>query len=249
MTRAISVGLSPWRTGFAGDLKLVLQQLIASIKRISGGELTATQARISAIQKAKQTAGAFSAPELSSPASPILPQRIVAEIEKAVDETGILTLDAGDNRLWMAHFFRSKAAGSVLCPGGVAGMGWGPPAALAVKLLYPNKPVLSVSGDGGFAMVSHVLSTAVQYKLPVVFLVMNNSCLGMVRDGQRGKTIASEFVPTDFAAIARAYGCNGVRIEKPEELAPALKKAFKAPVATVIDVITSQNEPYFKIAN
>jgi acetolactate synthase-1/2/3 large subunit len=78
---------------------------------------------------------------------------------------------------------------------------------------------------------------------------MNNSCLGMVRDGQRGKTIASEFVPTDFAAIARAYGCNGVRIDKPEELAPALKKAFKAPVATLIDVNTSQNEPYFKIAN
>jgi len=239
----------PVEAALVGDLKLVLQQLIASIKRISGGELTETEARISAVVKAKQAANAFSAPEMSSPLSPVLPQRIVAEIDKAVDETGILTLDAGDNRLWMAHFYRSKAAGSVLCPGGVAGMGWGPPAALAVKLIYPDRPVLSISGDGGFAMVNHVLSTAVQYKLPVVFLVMNNSCLGMVRDGQRGKTIASEFVPTDFAAIARAYGCNGVRIDKPEELAPALKKAFKAPVATLIDVNTSQNEPYFKIAN
>jgi acetolactate synthase-1/2/3 large subunit len=109
--------------------------------------------------------------------------------------------------------------------------------------------VLSVSGDGGFAMVSHVLSTAVQYKLPVVFLVINNSCLGMVRDGQRGKTVASEFIETDFAALAKAYKCNGVRIEKPEEIMPALQKAFKAKTATLLDVITSQNEPFFKIAS
>jgi len=239
----------PVETGLVGDVKLVLQQIIAAVKRISGGEVTETQARIAAIEKAKKAAGAFSAPEMASAESPILPQRIVAEIQSAMDETGFITLDAGDNRLWMAHFYRSKAAGSLLAPGGVAGMGWGPPAALAVKLLHPDKPVLSVAGDGGFAMVNHVLSTAVQYKLPVVFLVFNNSVLGMVRDGQRGKTIASEFVPTDFAAIARAYGCNGIRIEKPEEVAPAIKKAFKTPVATLLDVATSKNEPYFKIAN
>jgi acetolactate synthase-1/2/3 large subunit len=118
-----------------------------------------------------------------------------------------------------------------------------------VKLVHPDKPVLSVSGDGGFAMVSHVLSTAVQYTLPVVFLVMNNSCLGMVRDGQRGKSVASEFIETDFAALARAYKCNGIRIEKPEEIAPALKKAFEGKTATLLDIVTSQNEPFFKIAN
>ena len=120
-------------------------------------------------------------------------------------------------------------AGSVLCPGGIAGMGWGPPAALAVKLAHPDRPVLSVSGDGGFAMVTHVLSTAVQYRLPVVFLVMNNSALGMVRDSQRGSTIASEFVETDFAAIARAYNCNGVRLDRPQDVAPAVSSALRVP--------------------
>jgi acetolactate synthase-1/2/3 large subunit len=239
----------PVDSSLIGDLKLVLRQLITSIKRITGGELTETQTRISSVVKAKQAAGAFSAPEISSDASPMLPQRIVAEIEKTMDDTGLITLDAGDNRLWMAHFYQSKAAGSVLCPGGVAGMGWGPPAALAVKLLNPDKPVLSVSGDGGFAMVTHVLSTALQYQLPVIFLVMNNSCLGMIHDGQRGKFVCTEFIDTDFAAIARAYGCNGVRIEKPEALSPAIKKAFRATVPTVIDVITSNTEPYFKMAS
>jgi acetolactate synthase-1/2/3 large subunit len=98
-------------------------------------------------------------------------------------------------------------------------------------------------------MVSHVLSTAIQYSLPVVFIIMNNSALGMVRDGQKGKVVASEFIETDFAQMARAYKCNGVKISKPEEISPALKKAFLASAPTVIDVVTSQNESYFKIAN
>jgi acetolactate synthase-1/2/3 large subunit len=230
-------------------LKIVLQQLIAAIKHISGGELTEPQKRITAIDAARQRAGAFSAPEMMSDASPVLPQRIVAEIQKAVGDRTLITLDAGNNRLWMAHFFKSLAAGQVICPGGVAGMGWGPPAALGVKIVHPDRPVLSISGDGGFAMVTHVLSTAMQFKLPVVFLVENNSILGMVRDGQRGRNIASEFIPTDFAAIARAYGCNGVRLEKPQEIGPALQKAFRDPLPTVLDVQTSKDEPFFKIAS
>jgi acetolactate synthase-1/2/3 large subunit len=128
-------------------------------------------------------------------------------------------------------------------------MGWAPAAALAVKLLHPDKPVLSVSGDGGFAMVTHVLSTALQYKIPVVYLVMNNSCLGWIHEGQRDKPICSEFIDTDFAAIARAYGANGVRINKPDEIAPALKKAFKANVPTVLDVITSTAETNYTMIN
>jgi acetolactate synthase-1/2/3 large subunit len=255
--KIIQIDIEPRNAGWAfpvensltGDLKVVLQQLVDAIKRISGGELTEPRQRLAAIEAARAKAGAFSAPEMSSDASPVLPQRIVNELQKAIPADAIITLDAGNNRLWMAHFYRSKTAGSVLCPGGIAGMGWGPPAALAVKLVHPDRPVLSISGDGGFAMVTHVLSTALQYRLPIVFLVENNSCLGMVRDGQRGKPVASEFIDTDFAAIARAYGCNGVRIDSPAGIGPALQKALRDPVSTVIDVITSRDEPFFKIAS
>lgn len=239
----------PAEVNLIGDLKIVLQQLVASIQHITGGELTHVQERIVAIDKAKQAANAFLAPEMLSDASPVLPQRIVAEIQKATNGTGYITLDAGVNRLWMAHFYKSQRAGSVFCPGGIAGMGWAPAAALAVKLVHPDKPVLSVSGDGGFAMVTHVLSTAIQYKLPVVFLVMNNSCLGWIHEGQRGKYVCSEFIDTDFAAIARAYGADGIRIDRPGELASAISKAFKASVPTVIDVITSIDETNYKIIN
>ncbi len=115
----------------------------------------------------------------------MLPQRIVNAIQEAVTPDAILTLDAGNNRLWMTHYFKSLKAGTIFCPGGLAGMAWGPPAAVTAKLLNPDKPVVSVSGDGGFAMAAHVLSTAVQYQLPIAFVVMNNSLLRMISMARR----------------------------------------------------------------
>ncbi|MBA7645522.1 Acetolactate synthase large subunit [subsurface metagenome] len=241
----------PVEMGLVGDLKTVLSQLLDTLKRLAGGKAVRAKERLEALEKRKNEEDFFEAAELHSDASPLLPQRIVREIEEAVSGSTIITLDAGNNRLWMVHFFRSKEVRTVFCPGGIAGMGWGPPAALTAKLLHPDRTVLSVSSDGGFAMMTHVLSTAVQYRLPVTFLVMNNSGLGMVRDGQapRGRIIASEFVATDFAQIARAFGCQGVNVRKAEELGPAIKEAFRASMPTVIDVATSSSEPYFKIAS
>ncbi len=231
-----------------GDVKLVLAALAAKLRGRVPAEKT--RERKAAVLARKEAEGFCTAPECLSDASPVFPQRIVREIEKAVDPSALITLDAGNNRLWMAHFFRSKAAGTVITPGGAAGMGWGPPAAVAAKLLQPERPVLSVSGDGGFAMVTHVLSTAVQYGLPVVFLVMNNSVLGMVHNYQSmtKRVIATEFVPTDFAEIGKAYGCRGVKVRRPEQIVREIRKAFKADLPTVIDVATDPTEPFLKIA-
>ena len=243
----------PVEMGIAGDARTVLRQIMNALEVESGGELAPPQDRLAAVEKAKRDEAYFEAPELYSDASPSLPQRIVKAIDSAVDPSTLVTLDAGNNRIWMAHFFKSKEAGTVICPGGIAGMGWGAPAALTAKLLHPDRPVLSVSGDGGFAMTVHVLSTAVQYNLPVTFLVMNNSVLGNVRDPQfhmmNGRVMASEFVETDFAQIARAFGCQGVRIDSPDDLEPAISQALGASVPTVIDAITEPNEPHFKIVN
>jgi len=237
----------PVEMNLIGDLRMVLNQLVGMMKGRGEAKAHGADERMQTLAQKKRESGWFDAPECLSDASPILPQRIVKAIEDAVDESTLITLDAGNNRLWMSHFFQSKASGTVFCPGGIAGMGWGPPAALTAKLLNPDKPVLSVVGDGGFAMQLHVLSTAIQYQLPVVFLVMNNSVLGMVRDGQRGRIISSEFVQTDFAQIARGFGCNGVNVSKPGELTPAIKEALKATKPTVIDVATSTEEPFFKM--
>ena len=251
--KIIQIDIDPRNAGWTfpvekvliGDLKIVLGQISEALKN----ETIRQKDRAASLSKVKIETGFFDAPEVASNAVPILPQRIVKEVEKAVDPQTLITLDAGNNRLWMSHFFKCKAAGSVFCPGGAAGMGYGPPAALGIKLLNPDKKVLSVSGDGGFAMVNHVLSTAVQYHLPVVFLVMNNSGLGMVRDIQRENIIATEFAPTDFAQIGKAFGCLGVRVEDPGEIKPAIEAAFKEKLPTVIDVNTSTLEPFFKIMN
>jgi acetolactate synthase-1/2/3 large subunit len=249
--KIIQIDIEPLNAGWTwpvdlalvGDLKDVLGQLTGALK----GKASPSDERAKSLQQTKAETDFFEAPETKSDASPILPQRLVKEIEAAVDDTALITLDAGNNRLWMSRFFKSKAAGSVFCPGGVAGMGWGPPAAVAAKLLHPDRPVLSVAGDGGFTMTMNVLSTAVQYDLPLVFLVMNNSVLGMVRDGQRDKPIASEFTPTNFAQIGQAFGCNGVRVTKVEEIQPAIKEAFQSSKPTVIDVEISSGEAFFKI--
>ncbi len=112
----------------------------------------------------------------------------------------------------------------------------GAPAAAAVKLVYPEKNVVCLTGDGGFAMTMNVMATCVQEKLPITVVVANNSGLGMVRDNLKDRRIAVDFSPTDFAQIARGMGCRGVSVTTPAQLAAALAQARGSDVPTVIDV-------------
>ena len=238
----------PVEIALIGDLKPALQGLLEVLEKRGDKGLPLAEKRTEVLSKRKQTEGFFEAPEMHSTASPILPQRLVKELNEAIPPSTILTLDAGNNRLWMSHFFQSKEVGTVFGPGGIGGMGWGVAAALAVKLVCPEKPVVSVAGDGGFAMMLNVLSTATQYQLPVTFVVMNNSGLGMVRDLRpQIKSGSLTFATTDYAKIASAFGCRGVRVEKPEELAPIFKEAISAKEPMVVDVVISNEESILNI--
>jgi len=238
----------PLEIALIGDLKPALQGLLEALEERGGKGLPLTEKRTEVLSGRKQTEGFFEAPEMHSTASPILPQRLVKELNEAIPPSTILTLDAGNNRLWMSHFFQSKEAGTVFGPGGIGGMGWGVAAALAVKLVCPDKPVVSVAGDGGFAMMLNVLSTATQYQLPVTFVVMNNSGLGMVRDLRPQIRPGNlSFATTDYAKIASAFGCRGVRVEKPEELASIFKEAVSAKEPMVVDVVISDEESILNI--
>jgi acetolactate synthase-1/2/3 large subunit len=97
-------------------------------------------------------------------------------------------------------------------------------------------------------MSLHVLSTALQYHAPTIFVVMNDSALGWVRDDRLQRPEVAEFIDTDFAAIARAFGCEGVRVEKPQEIGPAIERAKTASVPTVIDVVVTRGESYKKVS-
>ena len=218
-----------------GDAKLALGQLLAAVAAPASDMLAA---RAKAVAEAREAHGFFRDPAYSSDESPIMPQRIFAELRKATADDAMFTCDAGENRLFMTHYFQTKAPGTLLMPG-IGAMGYAVPAALAAKLVSPKRQVIAVTGDGGFSMAINGLMTARDESIPIVVVVLNNSALGWVKHGQGNRTIASTFADMDFAAIAKAMGCNGIRVEKAGDLGAALKQALASGQPTVVDVQTS----------
>jgi acetolactate synthase-1/2/3 large subunit len=168
---------------------------------------------------------------------PILPQRLIGELQRGLPEQAIVTCDAGENRIMMTHFYQTKQAEGFLQAAGSGPMGFAIPAALGAKLVYPDRPVVAVCGDGGFAMTMNGLMTAIEHDIPIVVVVFNNKALGWVLHGSG--PFAAEFNDFDHAAIARAMGCRGARIEEPGAIAPALAEALASRAACVLDVRTS----------
>lgn len=181
--------------------------------------------------------GHFNAPAYRSDAAPLVPQRIVAELHAYLPEDVIVTCDAGENRIFMTHCYQTRSAGAFLQAAGAGPMGYGIPAALAAKLVHPERAVVAVVGDGGFAMTMNGLMTAIEQSLPIIVVIFNNQALGWSLHS-RGP-FATTLGDFDHAAIARGMGCAGVRVHAPEQLGPALQAALACDRPTVIDVMTS----------
>lgn len=230
-----------------GDAKAVLTQLSAALTgRIAKDKFDAATAQV---RSARQQYGFFNPLEFTSSVTPILPQRVIKELHNAVANDAIVACDAGENRIFMTHFFQTKGQGTFLQPAGVGGMGYAMPAALAAKLLYPQRQVIAVSGDGGFAIGMNGLMTALEENIPIVSVVFNNNALGWVKHGQGERNIACDFLNFDHATIARAMGCHGIRVEDPRQLAPALQEALHNDKPTVVDVHTSLSESFVKVTS
>jgi acetolactate synthase I/II/III large subunit len=127
-----------------------------------------------------------------------------------------------------------------LCTGYMGTLGWGFPTALGAKVARPDRPVVSITGDGGFMFAASELATAVQHRIPLVTVLFNNNQYGNVQQMQRslygGRVIASDLVNPDFVRFAESFGARGVRVSSPQELAPALDAALAAAGPTVIEV-------------
>ncbi len=227
-----------------GDAASSLAQLAACLRGTRAGTNGAAR-----VEDARRRLGGFETEDSFSDAIPLLPQRIIAELQRALPEDGTVTADAGENRIFLAHHFQARTPGSFLQPAAIGGMGYALPAALALKLLHPDRPVVAVCGDGGFAMSMNGLMTAREQNLPIVVLVLNNSSLGWVAHGQGERLIASEFGDFDHAAIARAMGCDGIRVQTPDELAGALRAAMGSNRPTLIDAVSSRDQPFQKITS
>ena len=229
-----------------GDAKLTLASLADNLRQRDLSGLKGRRAALAdTIARAREAQAGDMARLVDMDAAPIRPERIMAEIDAVTTPETVVVADASYASIWIANFLTARRAGQrFLTPRGIAGLGWGLPFALGAKVARPAAPVICVTGDGGFGHVWSELETARRMRLPVIVVVLNNQILGYQKHAELSLfgdfTDVCDFEAVDHAAIARACGCAGTRVERPGDLAPALRDALANNAVTVIDVITDQ---------
>ena len=225
----------PAALALVGDARLTLELLVQRLReRVDAARAARSLHAWAELQQAR---AAWQHPSLASSAMPLLPQRVVGELNAAVPEDAIVCTDAGNSRHWMGHHFRTRRANSYFGTGGIGGVSWSMAAALAAQIIAPERPAIGVCGDGGFAMQMHVLLSATQYGAAPIYVVMNNSAFGMTGQAMGERSVGNDLPETDYAAIARACGCEGWRVERPGELTEAMQVAVARGRPCVLDVV------------
>ena len=178
------------------------------------------------------------------------PQHVVEMIYKMTKGEAIIATEVGQNQMWAAQFYQYTKPRTFISSGGLGTMGYGFPASIGAQIGCPEKVVFDIAGDGSFQMNIQELATAANYKVPVKIAILNNGYLGMVRQWQqlfyqsRYSQVDLEGQP-DFVKVAQAYGIEGIRVTKPEEVEPALKKALNIAGPVVLDFRVSREENVF----
>ena len=169
----------------------------------------------------------------------------MAELEKQLSEDHIVVADASFSSIWVANYLTAKFDRRFITPRGQAGLGWGFPLAMGARIGWPDRPVFCIVGDGGFGHVWSELETARRHGVKVAVAVMNNAVLGYQKhaeDAGLGRhTNVCDFMPVDHAAIACACGVQGIRIERAQDIAGAIKQAMAADASVLIDVLADPN--------
>ena len=171
----------------------------------------------------------------------IMPQYAIERLYALTrDKDVYITTEVGQHQMWAAQFFRFEEPNRWMTSGGLGTMGYGLPAAVGVQMAHPKSLVIDIAGDASVQMTMQEMSTAVQYRLPVKIFILNNQYMGMVRQwqqllhGNRLSESYSESLP-DFVKLAEAYGCVGLRCEKPAELDGKIKEMIAAPHPVIFD--------------
>ncbi len=180
-----------------------------------------------------------------SDAFPILPQRFVHDLREAMPEDGILALDNGIYKIWVARNYRAYSSNTVLLDNTLASMGAGLPSAMAAKIAHPERKVAAICGDGGFMMNSQELETAVRLGLDLVIVILRDDAYGMIKWKQEDMGLADyglDFGNPDFPAYARCYGAQGYRVGAAAEFAPLLRQCLQRPGVHLIDLPVDYSE-------
>jgi acetolactate synthase-1/2/3 large subunit len=169
---------------------------------------------------------------------PLKPQKIIWDLRTALPLEDIVVCDVGAHKMWMARMFRCEHPNTCIISNGFASMGIALPGAIAAKLACPERKVVAVCGDGGFLMNVQELETAVRMKIAIVVLVWNDGGYGLIKWKQMsafGRPSHVDFTNPDLVRLAESFGAVGVRVERSEQLLPALRKALESASVTVID--------------
>lgn len=222
-----------------GDAKEVLREMLQRIKDKGYSEW---QNRIQSWQKEY--------PLKYNQDGKLKPQFVIQEICELTNGEAYIATEVGQNQMWAAQYYKCNYPRRFISSGGLGTMGFGLPAAIGVQVAHPEAVVFDIAGDGSVQMTSQELATAVQYRLPINVAILNNGCLGMVRQWQElffkerySETDLSS--SPDFVKLAEAYGARGLRITSQKEVRSALKEAIQSPEPYILDFIVDPKENVF----
>ena len=239
--------------GILADAQAFLRQILSELDRRNVDATPRLAPWHAAIAGWRAEWTAFVAPGFAMHSTPIRPERIVADCRKVLPDDAIISLDSGIHHNWFMQFWEARQPRTMLNTWGYSGMGFGPSAILGAKLAAPDRPCVAICGDGGFTMVPHVLCTAVEYDIPVVWVVWNNFAWAAIRDLQYayfdGREIGTGFYHgpnreaynPDFAAWARAAGVAGHTVTRSQDFAGVLQEAVASGKPALIDVHVDAN--------
>jgi acetolactate synthase-1/2/3 large subunit len=224
-------------TCIVGDLKVALDKLTPLIDAKKNEEW------ISLVSGLKEDMKIPSTDELN-------PELLFDKLNKLNDKNFIISTEVGQHQMWSAQYFKFKAERSFITSGGLGTMGYGLGAAIGAQIGRPDKRVINIAGDGSFGMNCNELATAVKNRLPLIQVIMNNNCLGMVRqwqnffyEGRYSETTLDR--PTDYVKLAEAFGAKAFRITKVEEIDEVLRKALDSNEPVLIDYMINTDKKVF----
>jgi acetolactate synthase-1/2/3 large subunit len=219
-----------------GHLPALLNRILVHLRNMRLTEVSERRARVRSLISSHPP---FAAPEMSSAKIPMIPQRVVAELRDGLPDEALILSDSSKWARWLGRYFQA-ARGQILSAHDYEPMGWAVAGAIGAKLAYPQRPVVCVCGDGAFLMSAMELSTAVNHDINVIWIVMNDSRLGIIYDLQKGlysgRIVGTTFRNPDLVAFAQSLGISGRVVSEPDELSDALRSTISGGGSFLLDV-------------
>jgi acetolactate synthase-1/2/3 large subunit len=232
----------PVDVGLLGDAGVILEALAERAERANIVERRPAED----FPALKARTEYFAEPAMTSTDMPLKPQRVMAELQEALPEDALVFTDIGNTVTWVERCLLARRPDMTMSLSGLAAMGSGVAAVIGGKLAAPDRPTLVVCGDGDFQMHGMEVMTAVSHNIPVVWLILQNDTLAMVRDIQtmtyKSRYVASQFAAPDFMKLADAFGALGLRAERPGDVAGMVRTALEANRPAMVSVPIDPNE-------